>query len=214
MSKYPKSIIIALFFLYSANLMSQETEKPNAYSDQYLHPATKPIQEDNPYPSSRRLFFGGNGFLTLGTFTDIEVSPIAGYWVTPRFAPGIGAKYQYLSNSYYGPKISTNVFGGTVFADYLLIKDMNKIFEKMRSNVGIMAHGEYEFLSLDNSYFAFTDQSSTGRFLQQNFYIGPGIRQPIGENSAFYVLILFNLNASSEFSSYSSNPVFRIGFTF
>ena len=215
MSKFLKSIIIALLILYSADLMAQqETEKANTYSDQYLHPVTKPKPEDNPYPSARRLFFGGNGFLSLGTYTDIEVSPIVGYWVTPRFAPGIGAKYEYLSTTYYGPRISTNVFGGTVFADYLLIKNLNKLFEKMRSNVGIMAHAEYECLSLDNSYFGFTDQSPTGRFLQQNFYIGPGIRQPIGENSSFYVLILFNLNANSEFNSYSSNPVFRIGFTF
>jgi len=215
MSKYLKQILFILLAIFSLDIMAQqENEKPNSYSDQYLHPKVDPKQDENPYPTARRLYFGGNGFLSLGTFTDIELSPIVGYWLTPRFSPGIGVKYQYLSTTYYGPRISTNVFGATAFADYLVIKNLNKMFEKMKSNVGIMAHIEYECLSLDNAYFGFTDQSPNSRFLQQNFYAGAGIRQPIGENSSFYVLILFNLSGSSEFSSYSSNPVFRIGFTF
>jgi hypothetical protein len=202
---------VNLLLLSSINLQAQnEDEKKNAYSDQYLNPATRPKQDDNPFPSNRRIFFGGNGFLTFGTFTDIEISPLIGYWVTPRFAPGVSAKYEYLSQ----PGLSTNVYGGSIFADYLLIKNLNKMFEKMRSNIGIMAHVEYECLSLDNSYFGFSDQAPNNRFLQQNFYIGGGLRQPIGEHSSFYLLILFNLNASSEFNYYSSNPVFRIGFTF
>ena len=215
MSKYLTITLLAILVLSCGDLLAQnEEEKKNAYNDQYLTPENKPKLEDNPYPSSRRLFFGGNGFLTLGTYTDIEISPLAGYWVTPRFAPGISAKYQYLADNSTGTRFSTNVYGGSVFADYLIIKDLNKMFEKMRSNIGIMAHVEYECLSLDNSYFEFTDQTSGTRFLQQNFYIGGGIRQPIGEHSSFYLLILFNLNATTEFSNYSTNPVFRIGFTF
>jgi hypothetical protein len=213
MSNYKIFILIVGLFIYSFDLLAQnEDEKTKAYSDQYLHQENK-SKDDNPYPSTNRLFFGGNGFLQLGTYTDIEVSPLVGYWVTPRFAPGIGAKYEFLSQSTYGTTMSTNVYGGSAFASYLLVKDLNKVFEKLRSNIGIMAHMEYELLSLDKRYFAlYPDQSAGNRFLQQNFYIGGGIRQPIGEHASFYFLVLYNLN--SDLSSYYSNPVFRVGFTF
>jgi hypothetical protein len=215
MLKYTAIFFLVLLFANSLDLFAQqENEKQNPYSDQYLHPTVKPKQEDNPYPSSRRLFFGGNGFLQLGTYTDIGVSPLVGYWVTPRLAPGIGLKYEYLSDNSLGTRYSTNVFGGSAFASYLIIKNLDKVFEKMRSNIGIMAHVEYELLSLDKSLLPTPDLSPGTRFLQQNFYVGGGIRQPIGEHSSFYLLILYNLNLNSDLSSYYGNPVFRIGFTF
>jgi hypothetical protein len=213
MSKYIHLILVIALFISSSDLLAQnEDEKKNAYNDKYLHQENK-AKDDNPFPSTRRLFFGGNGFLQFGTYTDIEVSPLVGYWVTPRFAPGIGAKYEFLSQNTTGTTLSTNVYGGSVFASYLIIKDLNKMFEKLRSNIGIMAHMEYELLSLDKRYFLlYPDQSAGNRFLQQNFYIGGGLRQPIGEHASFYFLVLYNLN--SDLSSYYSNPVFRVGFTF
>lgn len=167
------------------------------------------MQKEKTYPSSRRLFFGGNLALQFGTYTDIEVSPIAGYWITPRIAPGVGIKYEY----YKSPFVSgTHIFGGSIFTSTLVIKNVNQVIDLIHSDLGILAHAEYEALSLDNRYFNLSGYSTAGRFIQQNFYIGGGIRQPVGENGAFYLLVLWNLN--QDMNSFYASPVFRVGFTF
>ncbi len=167
------------------------------------------MQDEKTYPTARRLFFGGNLGLQFGTYTDIEVSPIAGYWITPRIAPGVGLKYEY----YKSPFVSaTHIFGGSIFTSIMVVKNLNQIIDLIRSDIGILAHVEYETLSLDNRYFNLSGYSTTGRFMQQNFYVGGGIRQPVGGNGAFYLLVLWNLN--QDMNSFYSSPQFRMGFTF
>ena len=167
------------------------------------------MQDEKTYPTARRLFFGGNLGLQFGTYTDIEVSPIAGYWITPRIAPGVGLKYEY----YKSPFVSgTHIFGGSIFTSVLVVKNLNQVIDLIHSDIGILAHAEYEALSLDNRHFNLSGYSTSGRFIQQNFYVGGGIRQPVGENGAFYLLVLWNLNQNM--NSFYSSPLFRVGFTF
>ena len=166
------------------------------------------VQETKTYPSARRIFFGGNIFLQLGTYTDIQLAPLVGYWLTPRLAAGAGVKYEYYKYLSSG----TNIYGGSVFTSFLVIKNLNNVLDFIHSNVGIMAHAEYEVLSMDNRFFEIPWISTTGRFLEQNFYVGGGIRQPVGENGSVYMMILWNLNQN--LSSFYSSPEFRIGVTF
>ena len=51
--------------------------------------------EDSAPPFKERLFFGGNVGLMFGTFTDIQLSPVVGYWVLPRLAIAVGPTYRY-----------------------------------------------------------------------------------------------------------------------
>ena len=144
-----------------------------------------------------RLFFGGGFGLQVGSVTLIELSPLVGYKVTPKFALGLSPTYKYYKyNDYYGSSndLSANVWGGSIFARYSIFQN-------------VFAHVEYETLYYN------TQLSGNPYYLRQynSFFVGGGYNQQIGGNSAMYFLLLWNLNDTPE-SPYI-NPVIRIGFT-
>jgi hypothetical protein len=144
-----------------------------------------------------RLFFGGGFGLQFGSVTLIELSPLVGYKVTPKFSFGVSPTYKYYKyNDYYGPSndLSTNVWGGSIFARYSIFQN-------------VFAHVEYETLYYN------TKVSGNPEYMQQynSFFVGGGYNQQIGQNSAMYFLLLWNLNDTPD-SPYI-NPVIRIGFS-
>jgi hypothetical protein len=161
-----------------------------------------------------KLFFGGNFGLQIGTVTNIELSPIVGYNLTPRLAPGVGLRYEFLKSSGknfgYLP-YETNIYGGSAFVRYMLFKNLGE-----QINLGIassiFAHTEYEVLSLEKKYFEYPPSSEEGRFLVHSVLVGGGLFQPMGRRGGFLMMLLWNLNESA--SSPYSNPVIRIGFVF
>ena len=141
------------------------------------------------------LFFGGGLGLQFGSITLIEISPIVGYKITPKFSIGLSPTYKYYSYNYTGyGKVNTNVFGGSIFSRYF-------IFEN------IFAHVEYETLAYN------TKEPNQPTYMQQynSFFVGGGYNQRIGGNSAMFILVLWNLN-DTQYSPYS-NPVIRVGFS-
>ena len=144
-----------------------------------------------------RLFIGGGFGLQFGSVTLIELSPLVGYKVTPKFSLGVSPTYKYYKyNDYYGPSndLSTNVWGGSIFARYSIFQN-------------VFAHVEYETLYYN------TKVSGNPEYMQQynSFFVGGGYNQQIGQNSAMYFLLLWNLNDTPD-SPYI-NPVIRIGFS-
>jgi len=78
-----------------------------------------------------RLFFGGGFGLQFGSTTLIELSPLVGYMITPKFSVGISPTYKYYHyNAPYGA-VNTNVFGGSIFSRYSIFQN-------------VFAHVEYE----------------------------------------------------------------------
>jgi len=143
-----------------------------------------------------RLFFGGGFGLQFGTTTLVEVSPLVGYKLTPKFGIGISPTYKYYHiNNYYGPTydLSTNVYGGSIFARY-------DIFQN------IFAHVEYETLFYTTS----TPIYPTYREQFNSFFVGGGYQQNFSANSGMYLMVLWNLNDTP--NSPYINPVFRVGF--
>lgn len=144
-----------------------------------------------------RLFYGGGFGLQFGTVTLIELSPLIGYKVTPKFGIGISPSYKYYRIMNYNSQsvnLETNVFGGSVFARYMIIES-------------IFAHAEYETL-----YYKIHFPGSPIDMKQYNsLLVGGGYRQMIGENAAMNLMVLWNLNDTPD-SPYS-NPVIRIGFS-
>ena len=143
------------------------------------------------------LFFGGGFGLQLGSVTLIELSPLAGYKVTPKLAIGLSPTYKYYSykNPYYpSSRLENNVYGGSIFARYM-------IFEN------IFAHAEYESLFYNIKVTGYpTDMRQYNSVL-----VGGGYRQQISANAAMNLMLLWNLNDTPD-SPYT-NPVIRIGFT-
>lgn len=156
-----------------------------------------------------RIFFGGNFGIMFGTITSIEVSPLIGYYLTPRLAAGVGIRFEYFRDKGYSDPYETMIYGSNVFSRYMIISNLAEGL-KIPMNIGVFIHAEYEALSLEKSYFE--PFAEDGRFIVHSVLLGGGILQPIGKRSAFLLTILYNLNESSR-SPYS-NPIIRVGFNF
>jgi hypothetical protein len=171
------------------------------------------------YSFRDRLFFGGNFGLAIGQYTDIEISPHVGYYITPRWAAGIGITYEYYNNKYhweiYDPPIiryerfETHIWGGRLFTNYVIVNNVND-WIPFGFNFRIFAHVEYEALSYEKKFF---DYDATGRQLQHSFLVGGGLRFPMGKRSSMNLTLLWNLNSNLN-SIYGSGPIIRIGYNF
>lgn len=171
---------------------------------------TAQTDDEEEFRPIDRLFFGGNFSLMFGYITNVEVSPVVGYYITPRLAAGTGIKFEYYKDKGYYYPYQTTIYGGSVFSRYIIIKNLGEGMN-LGLNTGIYSQVEYEILSLEKEYFE-PPYSEDGRFLVHSVLVGGGIIQPIGRRSAFLVTVLYNLNESVR-SPYN-NPIIRVGFTF
>ena len=166
-----------------------------------------------------RFFFGGNFGLAIGSYTDIEISPHVGYYITPRWAAGIGMTYEYYNNKFHrviasNPYIQyeryeTHIWGGRLFSNYVIINNIND-FIPLGFNFRIFAHVEYEALSYEKNFY---DDDATGRELQHSVLVGGGLRFPMGKRSSMNLTILWNLNSHLN-DFYGSGPIIRLGYNF
>jgi len=180
---------------------------------QSLMPSSLFAQPENEEEELRpidRLFFGGNFGLMFGTITNIEISPIVGYYVTPRLAAGGGIRFEYFKDKGYYAPYATTIYGGDIFSRYTIIRNLGEGLN-IGLNTGIFAQVEYEALSLEKAYFE-PPYNEDGRFWVHSILVGGGIIQPVGRRSAFILTVLYNLNETAR-SPYS-NPVIRVGFNF
>ncbi len=158
-----------------------------------------------------RLYFGGNISLAVGSVTAIEIAPLAGYRITPRWSAGLGLNYEYYKSSGrdFGSisvsSYSTSIYGGNLFTNYVFLKNFPT------DGISLLAQTEYEALSLERKYFL--DYTSSGRFILHSIFVGGGIRQRLGRRSSLNVLLLWNLN-ETQYSPYYSNPILKFNFTF
>jgi hypothetical protein len=157
-----------------------------------------------------RLFCGGNFGIMFGTVTNIEISPLVGYYLTPRLAAGGGIRFEYFRDKGYYEPYQTTIYGGSLFSRYTIIRNLGEGL-KIGLNTGIFAQAEYEALSLEREYFE-PPYTEDGRFTVHSVLIGGGLIQPLGRRSAFLITVLYNLNETAR-SPYT-NPVIRIGFNF
>jgi hypothetical protein len=198
-SKYFKKII---GFLVLSLLLSQG-----------LRPSFLFAQTEDDWAELRpidRTFFGGNFGLMFGTITNIEISPLIGYYLTPRLAAGGGIRFEYYRDKGYYAPYQTTIYGGNIFSRYTIIKNLGEGLN-IGLNTGIFAQVEYEALSLEKEYFE-PPFNKDGRFIVHSVLVGGGLIQPVGRRSALLLTVLYNLNETAR-SPYS-NPVLRVGFTF
>ena len=167
-------------------------------AQKYYDPET---EEDVPF--KERLYFGGNFGFQFGTLTNIEVSPLVGYMITPEFSMGLGATFQYVKGEYFNPffntviKYDSKIYGGRVFGRY---------------NVGSDLFLYTEFESISNEYPSF-DEDRLVREWIPGFFVGGGYTQSISGSFGFNVTILYNLAHDDIKSPYGSAWVIRGGFT-
>jgi hypothetical protein len=180
--------VLTLILIFSGTLYSQ-----------VLNGTAKP-------PVNERIFFGGSFSLALGTITNIEFAPIAGIWLFPRVSVAAGPTYQF----YKDPFDRTDIFGVRTYMQYVVIQDINKLIP-IGANTAIFIHGEYEALSLENSFWT-TVSSSSKRFGINTMLGGLGFNQPLGIRSSVNLMILWAITENN-YGIYD-NPEIRVGFIF
>lgn len=196
-------VALFLFLLINSCLLAQ-----------YDYPGESE-EEENPKEQKRsryqesKFFFGGNLGLSFGSYTYIELAPLAGYKITPRLWAGLGPKYMYLKQRDY---YETSIYGMKAFATFTVFKDLS---ETLNIGIGdIFIHVENEVLSLEQIYF---DPNNLVYYKgERNWHniplVGGGMRFPIGQRAGFSIYILWALSNSAELLY--SNPEMRISFDF
>jgi len=128
---------------------------------------------------------------------------------------GVSGKYQYFKEkgSFTGSfqTFETNVYGGSVFSQFAVIKDFRNIV-KVKGHSGIIAHVEYEFLNTEYNYIYFNDPNSNrDRYWLNNVLVGGGYFQQMGKKAKTYIVLLWNVNKTED-NPYEY-PQLRIGFS-
>lgn len=178
-------ILVSLFTsVYSQDQQQTATPPPVPHSNTPAPPS--PFQKD-------KFFFGGGLGAQFGSMTLINISPLVGYKITDRLQVGLRATYMYYSYNVPPYKVQTSIYGGGFFSRLF-------IFEN------IFLHAEYELLNMDSYDFPGT------RSYVENYLVGGGFRQRIGDRASYMITALWNLNPS-KYSPYA-NPIIRMGFTF
>lgn len=174
-------------------------------------PSAVPLEEKRvPLPILDRLRLGGSFGLAFGSYTNINLSPMAGLNLTDNLLVGAGPTYiltSYKSYSYGpGQRQSNSSFGGRVFAMYNPIPI-------------ITLQAEYEGLNVQyyNSYEKRNRRTWLGSPL-----VGAAYTQPLGARftRSVHMTLLYNLAFDSQLnptsgrniSPYSSPFVFRVTF--
>jgi hypothetical protein len=193
------SISILLFISFSI-ISGQDAKEEKFPFDQ---------KDNNGAPSFKdRLFYGGSLGLQLGTITDIQVSPVIGYWVLPRLAVAIGPTYRY----YKDPSSATAIYGAKGYIQFAVVQDLSSVIP-VGGHTGIFLHIEDELLSL-NSYFwkwQYGIPFDSERFYLNTILVGGGISQHLGRRSTIDFMVLWPLD--NPYSLYS-NPEIRISFIY
>lgn len=145
---------------------------------------------------SSNVFYGGGIGLSFGTIDYIEIAPMIGIQVTDEFSTGINLLYRYRDDSRYSPSLSTNDYGGGLFARYRFLPSL-------------FAQTEYEYLSFE--YYDF--DGNTERDTYSSFLVGGGLSQPMGHNVALNAVVLYNISYSDSdfYRPYDSPWVVRVG---
>jgi hypothetical protein len=200
-------LVIALSFFCSvsfAQVEGVEVEKPQEETKKEEKKEDKDDDEEKMRLIDR-LYFGGNLGGTFGQFTYVDISPIIGYRLTPKFSVGIGGTYQYQrQNDRSGNFLwKQNIYGGRLFSRYIIAENF--------LNVGnLFAHAEYESLL---AKFSYTNISGIAENTQAypSFFIGGGLVFPIGNRGGFTISALYNPFYDQYNSIYGSPLQVRVG---
>jgi len=177
-------VFVSFFFLFVKQSVGQE-----------IQPAFRPQPKAaNPFNDIKeKLYFGGNVGAWFGSTTYLNISPIVGVKLNDQFSVGIGAIYNYYSQTYAGKKYSSTIYGGSAFARYF-------IFEN------VFAHAGWDKISVPD----YTSNFMNSRAWVDNLLIGGGYRESFSDNGSIVAMILYNIN-QTPLSPYQ-NPIIQIGF--
>ena len=166
-----------------------------------------PTQNTKPKSSLKdKLIVGGNfGFGFSGDQIAIEVAPLLAYKLSDRWIAGVSGRYLYSKTRiYYDPVnyfyYKYNIYGGGLLSRYNIYR-------------GLFVEGDFELNNVDA--LTLTDPINltytTQREWIPSLLLGGGYAQPIGQNSSFFLSVLYDVLQNRN-SPYYQVPVIRAGF--
>lgn len=144
----------------------------------------------------QRLYYGGILGAGFGTITNIQVMPVVGYRILPRWNAGIGANYQFFQDNRV-PSYNTHIYGGNAHTRVFILDNL-------------FAHSELEIINLEVPNFA--DQTLK-RETVPHLFVGAGYFMRAGARSGLAVTFLYDIIQDVN-SPYPANYTLRIGFVF
>jgi hypothetical protein len=204
-----KAVLLAVLLVLAIPCIAQvpapqPTPVPTPAPGPTTQPPDMPAWEPEPTTASgqpgmgQRLYFGGGIGLSFGTVDYIELAPMVGYRVTPDFNLGLGVFYRYRKDSRYEEDVTTNDYGGNLFAQYQVVPTL-------------FLHGEVEYVDYE---FILPDLD-TMRESDTSLLAGLGYGWPVGGSSVYFLALYnFSYDEGNLTNPYDSPWVFRIGVTF
>lgn len=159
-------------------------------------------REEEPKPKfslKDRIFVGGGVTLSFGTVTALGASPIVGFRITDKLSAGVGFDYVYLKDKRFSPAYETSIYGGNVFGRYTIWRTL-------------FTQAEYGFTSWEAFiYDASINTYVVRRINVPSLLLGGGLAQPIGRNSAFVIMALYDVLHNPPYSYNPSPLTFKAG---
>lgn len=184
--------ITLLLFLLLLNRLPAQVD-----SVYYGKPAQKSSQVREKPPSDfnwrERLSFGGNFMVWFGQSAYVYLSPTVNLKLLERLYVGAGFIYNYNMNYWQGMKQEWTIYGPHTYAMAFVTKS---IFAKI----------EYNYLNQPD----YNGYSLQDKIWVNYIFAGGGFSQRIGERSALYSTIMFNLSDSPQTYFYP-NPIIQVG---
>jgi hypothetical protein len=167
-----------------------------------ITPALAQAQQQEEAPEKKgfdkdRIFFGGNVGMRLNEAFYLDLSPLAGYQLTPKFSSGLGITYRYFKAP---EQAGFSIYGARVFSRY----DIHKPF---------FIYTEYENLNIATEYVV-NEGKFTSRKWIPSLFAGGGILQPLGKGIGLSISIMYNFMFDSSDGLYARPYVVRAGFVF
>jgi hypothetical protein len=196
---YRSRTILLTSFLVSISFSILSAQKTN----EEIYPYD---QKEQAPPAKERLFYGGSFGLMFGSITDIQVSPVVGFWLLPRIAIAAGPTYRF----YKDQQDKTSIYGARGYMQFVVIQDLRRLIPGS-GQTGLFFHVEDELLSLKANFWKYP-YNPPGRFFVNTVLAGGGISQQIGRRASLNFMVLWPLN-DPMYNLYSK-PEIRVSLTF
>lgn len=194
----------SILFILTAGCFAESVQA------QYYNPAYGTTQDTLIHRAfdPHKLFIGGTIGLTFGNITYLNLSPSIGYRFSELLAAGVQVNTQYESVKYYDQtnalykKDRYGVLGAGIFGR---IYPIPQLF--------IHVQPEMNFIFGNTTFYNGNTASEKYREHAPSLLAGLGYSQNIGGNSAFTLMILYDVLQNPN-SPYGSKPIFRAGVNF
>jgi hypothetical protein len=185
--QFPMLRTLALTVLLAASVAAQNSI-PRAVEDDGWRPHT---------------FFGGDVYLTFGSWNSVGASPMIGYTPVRNLYGGVGLTYihswgngltYYVKGVKYTGDLSSNTFGGRVFLQYYLIPQL-------------FAKTEFQYYTVTES----GDNGYSNNYSVPYLLVGGGYRQPVSRNTYLEISVMFDVLNDPNSWYGSGQPIWGVG---